>query len=290
MPRTTDEIIESMSEEQALHPELSTINSTSATAIYTLWKGVIARVQVYLEQLFDAKRDEIEAILNQSVPPSLQWFRTKAFEFQYDATIPQVMELIDLIPRYSVVDESKRIITRAGVVGVVGGSVEVRLAKNEPPEKLTSPELSAVQAYFISSGDGTNQAVGIGYGGQVVTCVSYDPDLMQLTATITYDGKYASTFPAQALAAIEGYISNVGVAATFRTNDLINAIESVDGFVDIFINELGCRSAATAFASRTKLVDADETQFTSYDVIAGYMIGETTGGSTLADTLTFTAV
>jgi hypothetical protein len=290
MARTTDEIIATMDAEQASQPSLSALNSPSQTSIYKLWKYIVAQCANLLEQLVDRKKVEIENALLYGVPPSLGWLRSKAFEFQYDATTPQNIVLIDWVPTYDPIDITKRIVTRCTIKQASGAVVYVYVAKNEPPEKLTVTELAAIQGYYINTGDGTTKAVGIGYGGQVIACVSLDPDLLFLEATITYNGKFASTIEADCITAIENYISNLGQAPLFQFTEMINVLKDVPGFFDIFINNLSCRSAAIPFGSGTDLILANEVLFSGYNVEAGYMIGETTTGETLADKITFTAI
>jgi len=285
MARTTDEILATMDVEQSAQTELSALNSTSRVSIFRLIKYVFAQCANILEQLWDRKQTSIENALQYGVPPSLFWIRSKTFEFQYGDTLT----LVDLIPTYAVIDESKQIVTRC-TVRQSAGVVYILTAKNEPPEKLSAPEVTALQSYWISAGDGTNQAVGLGYGGQVLSVISLDPDLLFIEATITYDGKYANTIEDDCILALETYISNLGITPIFRTVDMINALRGVTGFVDIFINELSARAAATAWGSGTDLVAADVTVATEYTATAGYMIGETTATFTFADKLTFTAI
>jgi hypothetical protein len=290
MARTTEEIIATMDAEQAAQSSLSGLNSPSQTSIYTLWKYIVAQCTNYLEQLFDLKKTEIETILAETGgPSSTAWVRAKAFEFQYDATIPQVMTLVGMIPQYEIIDTAKRIITRCSLSNAAG-TVTVLVAKNEPPVKLTAPELASFQGYFTNSGDGTNQAVGIGFAGQSISCYSLDPDLMFMEATITYDGKYANTIQNDTITAIETFISNLGQNPTLRVVELITAIKAVPGFADIFINNLSVRTAVTAWGAGTDVILADTLLLSEIAIAAGYMIGETTATFTLTDKLTFTAI
>ena len=290
MARTTQEIIDTMDEEQANQPSLSTLNSPSKTAIYTLWKYIVAQAQNLFEQLTDAKKTEISDIFAYGQVPSSAWIRSKAFEFQYDSTTPQTMILPDnLVPRYETIDASKRIITRAFSRSSAGATT-LLVAKNEPPEKLSVSELASIRAYYLNTGDGTNQAVGIGYGGQSIAVGSHDPDLLFMEAEIEYNGQYAATIEADTILAIENFISNVGPSPVLKVVELVDALQSVAGFSDIFINNLSCIDAATAWGSGTDLILADTMLLSEYTIDAGYMIGETTVGETLADKLTFTAI
>lgn len=289
MARTTQEIIDTMGAEQALHPTLADLNSPSQTAIYTLWKYIVAMASRILEILWDKKKAEFEAILATGVTPSIYWLRQKAFEFQYDALTPQIVQLVNTQATYVPIDITKRIITRAAT-NSSAGLATLFLAKNDPPEKLTAPELSSIQGYFTSAGDGTTQAVGVGFAGQSIYCVSLDPDLLYLEATIYYNGQYAGTIVNDTITAIEAYISDLGLYPIMKTVDLVDVIQSVKGFSDIDIVNLSCRDAATAWLSGTDLVLASATLATSYTTSSGYMIGETTATYTLLDKLTFTAV
>lgn len=286
MARTTDEIIATMDAEQAAQTELAALNSTSRVSIFKLTKYISAQCANLLEQLWDAKETQLEALVSQGAPSSLYWLRAKAFDFQYGDTL----ELVDFIPQYPVIDTSKQIVTRCTIYQGSGAVVYVQVAKNEPPEKFSAPELAAIQDYYTNTGDGTTMGVGVGYGGQVLTVQSLDPDLLFLEAEITYRGNYANVIEDNCITAIENYISNVGVANTFRTIDLIQVLRGVDGFVDINIENLSARDAATAWLSGTDLVTSYTTALTEYTIAAGYMIGETTAGQTFADKLTFTAI
>lgn len=289
MARTTAEIQATMDAEQAAQPDLATLNSPSQSAIYTLFKYIVAKCQSILEGLWDAKQTQLETILAQGAVPSTEWARQKAYEFQYSATIPQTMELINHVPQYATVDTSLRIVTRSFAYNSAGITT-LLVAKNEPPEKLAAGELTAIRNYYMNTGNGTNQAVGIGYAGQNISVYSYDPDYLFLHAEITYLGQYASTIQNDCILAIENYISNVGAYPYLRITGLVDALQKVDGFVDIFIHDMAARNYATAFGAKTYLIQSDATLLTEYQIYAGYMIGETTASNTLTDKLTFTSV
>jgi len=289
MARTTAETQATMDAEQAAQPDLATLNSPSQSAIYTLFKYIVAKCQSILEGLWDAKQKELEAILLNSAVPSTEWARLKSFEFQYSATVPQTMTLVNYVPQYATVDTSLRIVTRAFAYNA-SGLTTLLVAKSEPPEKLAAGELTAIRNYYMNTGNGTNQAVGIGYAGQNISVYSYDPDYLYLHAEITYLGQYASTIQNDCILAIENYISNVGAYPYLTITGLVDALQTVDGFVNIFIHNMSARDAATAFGAGTDIVLADTQLETEYQIVAGYMIGETTASNTLADKLTFTSV
>ena len=290
MARTTQEIITTMDEQQAAQTQLSALNSPSQTSIYKLWKYIVAQCQNILEQLMDAKIIEIENILNQGSAQSIYWVISKAYEFQYDATTPQLIYLdSNLVPKYVTTDATKRIITRASALPNTG-ICTLYLAKNEPPVKLTVLELASIQGYYTNTGNGTVQGIGIAAAGQSIYCVSLDPDLLFIEGTIYFYGQYAGNFKNDCLLVINNFISNLGINPVFKTQELIDKIQAVVGFSDISIVNLAQRPASVAFASKTYLINASTTIYPAVGLASGYMIGETTVGQTFLDKITFTSV
>jgi hypothetical protein len=289
MARTTQEIINSMDAEQSSQPDLATLNSPSQTAIYRLWKYIVAKCQNVLEQLWDEKQKELNATVSSGIPTSIYWFRQKCFEFQYDSLVPQVVQLVNMIPTYNPIDASKRIVTRCAVSGDASG-VTLKVAKSNPPSALSAVEITALTNYFIASGDGTAQAIGIAPAGCSVTVNSVAADLLYLQGTITYQGQYGGSIQSQCVSAIENFISDLGITANFRIVDLVSALRKVDGFVDIYINNLSWRDAATPFGMGTVIVNSGDVVSTVIISTAGYAIGETTVSNTLNDTINYMAI
>lgn len=287
--RTTKQIRDTMDDQQSALPSLSQLTSTSDVDLWVLFKGIVAQTMNLFEQLMDRKKTEIETILNNAVVPSTEWARQKAFEFQYDATIPQVMQLINFVPSYNPIDTSKRIVTRAFAYNS-SGQTSLLVAKNEPPEKLTTAEIASLYGYYMNSGNGTSKAVGIGFAGQAINVNSLDPDFLFMQAVVTYNGQYAATIKNDVILAIETFISNVGVYPYLKITELIDVMQGVNGFVDIKIQNMSCRSAATSWGLGTSLISSYTQALTEYQIAAGYMIGETTASQTLSDKLTFTAI
>ena len=86
MARSIDTIIADMDAEQAAQTGLSGLNSVSNSAIYTLWKYIVA-AQMYLQEvLWDLFKVDLETIVTNAAVGTNQWFKSKMFLFQYDAT------------------------------------------------------------------------------------------------------------------------------------------------------------------------------------------------------------
>lgn len=293
MARTTEEILATMDAEQASQPELATLNSASQTAIYTLWKSMIAYVQHLFEKQVEAKKAEIQTELDTPRTPTIYWIQSESLKFQYDATNPQMIELIDGVPQYPIVNEDLRIISLCRVTKATSSflnEVTICVAKNDPPEPLSVAEEAAFDDYWNSEGDGTTKAYGIGYAGMKTVIRNESPDLVYIEAEIKYNGQYGETIQDDCFEAMQNYLYNLPITAKITPIALMNSLQTVEGFSNIFINELAIREATVAFASRTKLINADTLILNEEDVFAGYAIQETTALSTWTDMITFTAI
>ena len=83
-------------------PELAAANSTSKRAIWYLLTFIVATAINVFEQLLDLFKANITAIVALSAPATPQWLQAKIFNFQYSATNPQNIQLINTVPTYAV--------------------------------------------------------------------------------------------------------------------------------------------------------------------------------------------
>ena len=290
MARTVAQILAAMDAEQAAQTNLSGLNSTSKTVIYTLWKYIVAVSHYLLESLIDQKKTEIENVLKAGYFGTALWIREKCFEFQYDATVPQVIEIINGVPTYPVIDEDKQIITRCSVKSTGFSAVNIKVAKSEPPEVLLAAEKTALSAYFNAGGDASGGEQGIGAVGINYNVLSYQPDRLYIEAEIFYNGIFAGTIQDQTIEALETFMANMPFDGDLKVIDVVDALKTVPGFIDVQIEELAYRAQATAFGSRTQLIASATQAAPSGATTAGYLIEEDTATYTFTDKLTFTAV
>ena len=291
MARSITTILAAMDAEQAAQTGLSGLNSTSNSAIYTLWKYIVASQMFLQETLWDIFKVDLETIASKSPVGSAQWLQDKVFKFQYSATTPQVTQLIDFVPTYPTVDETLRIITRCSIKTSSVNTVDIKVAKSEPPVILTTPELNSLVGYISQTGDGTvaGSGVGIGFAGIYYNVKSYTADKLYLNATITYAGQYASTITANVLTAIYNYLANIPFDSNVKVISLVDAIQSVQGVTDVVVKDMAIRADTTAFTSKTYLVQSSATISSYLPTFAGYIVEETTSGETFTDKLIFVA-
>lgn len=242
----------------------------------------VATCQALLEQLQDLFQQTIEDIAAKAPAASAPWVQDKMFKFQYSATDPQIIALVDTVPTYPTVDPLLRIITACSVTSSVSNETQVKVAKDTPFAALSAPELSAAQGYINIIG-----IAGINY-----VVISLPSDKMFIEADIYYQGQYAAVIQANVIAAIEAWFID---RATNNFNgavemaDLEGVINTVTGVNDVVLNNVRGRADADAFASGIDLILNTQVIQRKWQTIAGYIGQETDTGHTFADSLNFIA-
>lgn len=259
------------------------LRSTSKRAIWRLLTNIFATATSLLENIIDIFKSDVETTASQAAAASPGWLAAKAFEFQYDATVPQVIQLVNTVPVYPVVDASKRITTRVSVSTDLSNNSLIKLAKQEPPVGFAVDELAAAQSYFNT----------IGGGGITYLCSSANADQLYIDATIYFDGQYRSVILANVTAAVTTFLQQLSSQANFGgkvyMSALEDAIRNAAGVIDVVTNNVKARADATAFVDGTFLIMDTGIIARYWPTIAGYIIPETTAGQTLAESLTLVA-
>lgn len=280
MARQISEIQQQMIDNIAADSVLGTLlTSTSKRAIYRLFTYVVAVAINALEQLMDIFTAEVEAVAAAAAPATPSWLQAQIFNFQYSPTTPQVIQLINFAPAYPVVDETLRIITRCSVTTNLSNSVIIKVATGEPPAALSGPQLAALQSYVTE----------IGVAGVVYNVISQASDKLYVQANVYYQGQYSAVIKANVVAAIENFLAGIPFNGQVKISDIEDAITGVEGVNDVVLVNVRARADGTAFASGSYLVQNQQTASRLWGTVAGYMVGETTTGNTLNDSLTFIA-
>lgn len=277
MARSISEIHAGLIADFQAQPELAAANSTSNRAVWRLFLYVQAVGIMLLEQIIDVFKAETEDKISKAIPNTAAWLTDRVFKFQYSSTNPQVIQLIDLVPQYAVYAPELQIVSRCSVVSTLSNRVIIKVAKNEPPVKLTAPEVSALQDYVTTIG-----AVGVTY-----SATSTDPDRIYIKADVFYSGQYSSVISDSVQAAINNYLASLPFNGQIKVSDIEIAIRSANGVSDCLISDLIIRGSATPFASGTHLIQDKTTISRIFQSIAGYVVAEDTVGQTLDDSLTF---
>jgi hypothetical protein len=276
MARTIDQIQQEIILAKEATAELAGL-SNSRRATWRLWTRIVATVQSYSEQLSDVFKSEIETLLSKGAPSTPLWIQDQVRKFQYDATNPQVLTMDNFAPKYTIVDETLRIVTRCSVKTDFSNVVNVKVAKSDVPEPLDNSEKSALQDYVTMIG-----TAGINY-----LVSSSESDKLYIEADIYYRGQYSAIISDTVKLAISDFLKNIPFDGKLLLSDLEIAIKSVAGVKDVLLKNVYARKDVTLFASATKLIENNTIVLRGWDTIAGYIVTETTSGYTLNDSLTF---
>lgn len=280
MARSVSEIQTQMLDNIAADATLGTLlTSTSKRAIYRLYTYIVAVGINALEQLIDIFTVSVENTAASASPATASWLQNQILQFQYSATNPQILQLINFAPAYPTVDATLRIISRCSVTTNLSNQVVIKTATGTTPAALTTDQLSALQSYVNL----------IGIAGVNYLCTSSASDKIYVQANIFYQGQYSSVISANVQAAIVSFLANIPFNGKVKVSDLETVIRSVTGVNDVVLVNVRTRDDSTALSSASYLVQNQQVIGRQWATIAGYIVAETTTGSTLADSLTFIA-
>lgn len=281
MARTIDEIQTEIINAKNADANLSALNSPSAVAIWRLWTRITAGAIETEEQLWDVFKAELEQIAREAVPGTADWLQKRVLEFQYSATNPQIITVIDGKASYPTIDATLRIITRAAVIEQSNNRVLVKVAKDDGAGGLTplsSQEILALTSYLDA----------IGFVGIAIDTSSLFADRLRFQGVVYFNGQYVeATVKAAVIVAIEAYLSSVSIndfnGAIVR-EQIIDAIQAVEGVTGVDTLNV----SLIARPSSTPLTGATVTVQRTYVTAAGYIIQEDTAGNTFDDLITMT--
>ena len=274
--------------ETELVTNMATIGITINTARWSkrnmlrMFCFVFASCAAYIEQLMDILKTSVETTASQSAAASPLWIQAQMFRFQYSATDPQILQLIDTVPAYPTVNENLRIITGCSVSSVTPNEVTIKIAKSNPFAPLTTDERNAAQGYINLIG-----TAGVNY-----SVVSLDSDKIYVQANVYFAGQYSAIISTNVINAIKAYLQNVSVLnfnGAVKMSDLENTIRNVEGVNDVELINVRGRANTDLFTAGIDIIKDSTLLQRQWLPIAGYVSEENTSGKTLVDSLTFIA-
>lgn len=293
MAESVEEIQAAMIADIAAQPDLTykdkngitrnITTNTSKRAKWRLWTWVVAAAINTNEQNTDQNIADTETAIASAIPGTKEWLAQKIFEFQYSTTIPQIIQLINLIPAYPIVDPTLRIVTRCSVITTNNNQCLIKVAQQEPPTAFDDPMIAALQAFIDRIG-----TPGVNY--KISSTLA---DKLFLDASIYYQGQYSAIIQANVIAAINTFLANLSSVQNFngklQLSDLESLIRSVPGVNDVILNNVRARQDDTPLIDAAYMVQTQTWISRQWPTIAGYIVEETTAGNTFADSLTFIA-
>lgn len=242
----------------------------------------VASSQALLEQLQDLYVQGIELTVSKAAAPSAVWVQDRMFKFQYSATNPQIIALINTIPVYPIIDPTLMIITACSVTSNASNDVSIKAAKGNPLVALATAEIASAQGYINTVG-----SVGITYN-----IISLNPDKIYINAEIFYAGQYAAIIQQRVIDALNLFLINLSTTnfnGAIKMSDLEVTIRKVVGVNDVVIKNVRGRADTDIFTAGVDYILNTAVLQKSFTSIAGYVAGETTATKTFYDSLTFTA-
>jgi len=274
-----------------LDPNNVTRNMTYNTGTRAFWSNLsmcIASAIAYFEQLVDQYVVNIETQISQASAGSSLWIQSKMFQFQWDSSNPQIVQLVDTVPQYPVLDTTLQVITACSVTVDANNIVDIKVATGNPYVKLTQPQLSAAQSYISLIGD-----AGITYNVSSLTA-----DKLCILANIYYNGQYSAVIQANVIAALNNFLqtlSQTNFNGALKVSDIEGTIRNVTGVNDVVLTGVYSRPDSPAPAGNdptnnsngTALIQGSTLYYRQYSPVAGYIVQETLTGYTFMDTLSF---
>lgn len=221
------------------------------TSIWNRFAYIFAVSSNALEQNFDVFNTQLTEISNQSSYGSKNWLRNKILDFQYDATVPQVVSFDTNTYKfgYATVDTTKRIITACSIRTSGNRSVIAKVAKGSPLTFLDTQQISALNDYLTT----------ICPAGQNINILSVEGDQLVFNLIIKYRGQYVGgNIQTQVTQNINNYINSIDFDGILYISDVIETAKSVTGVVDA-VNTSTFRSDITSdYTIQNEVVDQTE--------------------------------
>jgi hypothetical protein len=240
--------------ETEAQPELSELTSTSKTALWRVYCFLTA-FQLWLHEFLWVKyKVFLDEAATYAQPHTAAWYRQKALEYQHGDTL----QVINGSVYYDPIDEENRIIAAVAVKETTSGILIIKVAKleDEALVGLEEAELSGFEGYVAEYKD----------AGVRTQIVSQNADVLKLEADIHYNPGISAidTFQPALEASIVQYIQNLDFDGKVRIIKLIDAMQSVAGFVDI---EITNAEASVAYTVTPNFVSFDR----EYETVSGYL-------------------
>lgn len=254
---------------------MTDLNSTSKVAIWRLLFYTIASAIGLHEILFDKYLQELDAKLSQGIWGTPKWYQAQSLAFQYGDTLTYDNQNYRYY--YPIIDATKQIVKRCSIVENNAAGVlifKVAKASGTTIIPLTTPEQNAFESYINK----------IKFAGTWIQVITGNGDLLKINYTILYDPIVPlTTVKDNVFAAINNYISNLPFDGTFRVLHLQDAIQAVEGVVDVDNQNNAVFTRLSNSANFAKIN-------TNYIPYYGYFKIDDTAGNTLNDTINFIAI
>ena len=201
---------------------------------------IFAATAHVIEQMFDQFKSDVEERIDANIIPTVRWYHSSALAFQYGDPLVYDPEKYQF--RYSVIDKTKQLVKYVAVKDR-GGSIQILVSGDEGglPCPLTGDVLTAFKSYMNS----------IKIAGVILSIQSIPADDIRINATIEVDpmvinasGIRLTDGSKPVLAAINDYLKGIEYGGKFNKTKLVDAIQRVEGVLDIELGECAAKAAS----------------------------------------------
>ena len=234
MSRSTKQVYDSLIKIKEDDENLDELNSTSSTALWSLFLYIVAAGISYFEQIQDLFYDDLVYQKSTTAVYTPQWWKDRMINFyQFSDSDPlvgivQVNDNFNIF--YETVDETARIIEFCSVTQSDDSrQVTLKVAKDNGsglPEVLTNNEILSASSFVANM-----KAAGL-----LISTVSFPADQLFFSIDIYYGGQYIESLTKDNVNnAIKDYLASLPFDGAVLLINLIDAIQKVPGVVDVVI-------------------------------------------------------
>lgn len=258
MARTIEDIKKSMTdkfmqdetlrEAYGIQGDATWENTFSPISIENMLMYVVAFAAYTLEVMMEAFKKDVDAQIAQNIVPTVRWYHSQAMAFQYGEQLVYNEEYGHF--EYPTVDDSKKLVKYCAVKDL-GGSIQMLVSGDTGgfPSVLSNEVLQAFKSYM-------NQ---IKIAGVILDVKSLEADGIRISAKIqidpqiiTVEGIRISDGTRAVEDAVNAYLANIVYGGTFNKTKLVDAIQSVEGVLDVTLQDVQVRSSgSTEYNSMT---------------------------------------
>jgi hypothetical protein len=234
MAKTVQQIYNELVAEKTTKPELAGLNSTSQTAIFTLWLWVVAYAHKLLYDMWDVTKNEISQIASQQIVGTIPWYVGLAMNWTGGSKAITACWPTELLTTL----DKKLIMKVANTAAGVGYS------------NLSDADLAAFKTYI-----GSKKVVGTD-----IDIISQTADLLLLKLSIKYVGVQA-TVSAAIVTHIKNYLAILPFGSQLSITVMANSIFSVAGVLDVIVDDAQVSVGLGYTPITTNYINADAGYF-----------------------------
>ena len=222
--------------------------TASATAIWQLMLDVFANANYEVELLHDNHKEDVLEIIKNTKPTNLGWWRQVCKNFQLGYSLPVGYTVYDNTGISEDLIKASKIIAFVAIVEQEKG-LKIKVAKIAGTDlaPLSQVELQAFKAYMkIVKVAGIKLEIISTTADDLLAgfIIKYNPQILKNTGE-RIDG--ASATPV--LDAVQNYLKNLPADGLFSIQSLVDAVQAVDGVVDLNITAMQSKYGLLPFTN-----------------------------------------